>query len=197
MEEDFDDWEDNNYEYEEEENENEELTASPPNINFEELEDFADDVREVIEHNQKQINYANRELNSVEKSTFLERELVNIENVIKEVKTMLDRRHTNEETLSQMNPGSATAWALEDKQQKREMSLKQRMTLRLAGIDYDSLSDFTDDASHIVEDAVNPKQRKFRKDFRADLKRLPYTERVEYIDRLLEYGRIDQNNIMN
>jgi len=190
--EEFDYWEDENYEDENEE-EDEVFTASPPNINFDELEDFADDVREVIEQNQKNIDYAKRELNSVEKSIFLERELINIENVIKEVKTMLDKRHTNEETLSQMNPGSATAWALEDKQQKREMALKQRMTLRLAGIDYDSLSDLTDDASNVLEDSYDDKYRQLRKEIKSSLKGLSYSEREETIKRLLEDGRIDQN----
>ena len=138
----FDDWEDDSYEDEEEEEEQPE--TSPPDINFEELEDFADDIREIIEYNQKQIDFANRELNEVEKSAFLDNEIIDTENVIKEVKNMLEKRHNIEENLSEMNPGSATAWSLIDKQQKREMSLKQRMTLRLAGIDNKSLSDLTE-----------------------------------------------------
>ena len=186
----FDDWEDDSYEDEEEEEEQPE--TSPPDINFEELEDFADDIREIIEYNQKQIDFANRELNEVEKSAFLDNEIIDTENVIKEVKNMLEKRHNIEDTLCEMNPGSATAWALIDKQQKREMSLKQRMTLRLAGIDNERLSDFTDDIAHLIEDTINSRQRNLRKDNKEILKHLSYSEREELIDRLLEYGHIDQ-----
>ncbi|RKX21213.1 MAG: hypothetical protein DRP35_04830 [Candidatus Zixiibacteriota bacterium] len=193
--EDYDDLEYDHYEIDdaEDEEDEEEFEASPPDINFEELEDFADDVREIIEYNQKQIDFAKRELNSVEKSAYLNSELIDIKDVITKVKSMLDKRHKVEEELSEMNSGSATAWALEDKQREKEMSLRHRMTLRLAGIDHENLSDFTDDVSHVVDDAYDDNNRQLRKDIKAKLMQLSYSEREEMIERLLEDGRIDQS----
>lgn len=164
-----------------------------PEVDFDELEDFADDVKEIIEHNQKQVEFSIRELNQVERSSFLENNLIDVNNVVDKVKNVLEKRHNIEERLSNMNPGSAQAWALEDEQRNRELRLKQQMTLAQAGLEGSSLSEIADDASHLKEDAYDSDSRELRKEIKEKFKDLNYSERKQLIEQLLEDGRIDQS----
>jgi len=179
------------------ESENEELDdqfdEDISDTDFDELEDFADPVREIIEHNQRQIRFADHELSEVEKSAFWEKNIIDVKNVINRVKELLERRQDILERLSEMNPGSAKAWALEDEQRNRELKLKQQLTLAQAGIEGNTLYDTVDEASHLIVDSYDSDNRELRKSIKDDLKNMSYRGRERMIEQLLEDGRIDQS----
>ena len=189
-EEDFDNiYYDDEYENEEDEDEQEEESEEEDDFDYEE---FTDRIREIEDFNRYNLNYARKELDDTRANIFLDKVLVDVGEVKKEVRDFIEDRRKYVNDIGQSNLNSAESWQKESSYREKAEKLRNKMTLLAAGLTSNDLAHVADDNLHILEDAIDEDGRELRKELISRMNGLSRHQRDEFLRKLLDDGRIDE-----